>query len=87
MLIQFHDGCEPEEEVIQDRSKLDANLETAIRIIQKNERGRQAIEKTMDIKQKIKEKEKAEEKKHRQRLAQGQEISEDTERDEAIVTV
>lgn len=28
-----------------------------------------------------------EEKKHRQRLAQGQEISEDTERDEAIVTV
>lgn len=69
LLQQFHDTCEPEEEVIQDRSRLDANLETAIRIIQKNERGRQAIEKCILIKYKIKEKEKEDERKLRMRLA------------------
>jgi hypothetical protein len=40
LLMQFHDTNMPEEEIIEERSSLDANLETAIRIIQKNERGR-----------------------------------------------
>jgi hypothetical protein len=33
----------PEEEIIEERSALDTNMETAIRIIQKIERGRQGI--------------------------------------------
>ena len=68
-LLQFQETCEPEEEVIQDRSKLDANLTTAIRIIQKNERGRQAIERIIEIKYKMKEQKKEEEKKLKMRLA------------------
>lgn len=40
LLVQFHDTNQPEEEVIEERSALDADIETAIRIIQKNERGR-----------------------------------------------
>jgi len=40
LLVQFHDTSMPEEEVIEERLALDADIETAIRIIQKNERGR-----------------------------------------------
>ena len=35
-LEKFHDTNEPEEEVLEDRTQLDANEEAAIRIIQKN---------------------------------------------------
>jgi len=33
LLVQFHDTNLPEEEVIEERSALDADIETAIRII------------------------------------------------------
>jgi len=47
LLEQFHDSSAPEEEVMEVRSTLEANMETAIRIIQKNERGRQGIERAL----------------------------------------
>lgn len=39
-LLQFHGTAEPEEEVLEEKSLLDGNLEYAIRTIQKIERGR-----------------------------------------------
>ena len=42
-LIDLKQTNLPEEEIIQERSALDTNMETAIRIIQKIERGRQGI--------------------------------------------
>lgn len=39
--MQFHGTAEPEEEVLEEKSVLDGNLEYAIRTIQKIERGRQ----------------------------------------------
>jgi hypothetical protein len=43
MMIEFHDTCEPEQEVIMDSMQLETNSQTAVRIIQKLERGRQGI--------------------------------------------
>lgn len=42
-LIELKQTTLPEEEIIQERSALDTNMETAIRIIQKIQRGRQGI--------------------------------------------
>ena len=42
-LIDLKQTNLPEEEIIEERSALDTNMETAIRIIQKIERGRQGI--------------------------------------------
>lgn len=42
-LIDLKETNLPEEEVIEERSALDTNMQTAIRIIQKIERGRQGI--------------------------------------------
>lgn len=42
-LIDLKETNLPEEEIIEERSALDTNMETAIRIIQKIERGRQGI--------------------------------------------
>ncbi len=42
-LIDLKETNLPQEEVIQERSALDTNMETAIRIIQKIQRGRQGI--------------------------------------------
>ena len=42
-LIDLKETNLPEEEIIQERSALDTNMETAIRIIQKIQRGRQGI--------------------------------------------
>ena len=42
-LIELKETNLPEEEIIEERSALDTNMETAIRIIQKIERGRQGI--------------------------------------------
>lgn len=42
-LIDLKETSLPEEEVIEEKSALDTNMETAIRIIQKIERGRQGI--------------------------------------------
>lgn len=33
LLLEFHETNLPEEEIIEERSALDANIETAIRII------------------------------------------------------
>lgn len=52
LLTQFFGHALPEEEVIQDNYTYDFNLETAIRIIQKNERGRQGIERALKAKKK-----------------------------------
>jgi hypothetical protein len=50
LLIQFHENAEPEGEELIEKSKLDAAFETAVRIIQRNERGRQGIERTIAAK-------------------------------------
>ena len=42
-LLDLKETTLPEEEIIEERSALDTNMETAIRIIQKIERGRQGI--------------------------------------------
>lgn len=42
-LIDLKETSLPEEEVIEEKSALDTNMETAIRIIQKIQRGRQGI--------------------------------------------
>lgn len=42
-LLDLKETTLPEEEVIEERTALDTNMETAIRIIQKIERGRQGI--------------------------------------------
>lgn len=42
-LIDLKETNLPEQEIIEERSALDTNMETAIRIIQKIERGRQGI--------------------------------------------
>lgn len=42
-LLDLKETTLPEEEVIEEKSALDTNMETAIRIIQKIERGRQGI--------------------------------------------
>ena len=42
-LLDLKETNLPEEEVIEERTALDTNMETAIRIIQKIERGRQGI--------------------------------------------
>ena len=36
LLVEFHGTSAPEIEVIQESSALDANIETAVRILQKN---------------------------------------------------
>jgi hypothetical protein len=41
--LQFHGTSEPEEEVFEEKTLLDGNLEYAIRTIQKIERGRQGL--------------------------------------------
>ena len=82
LLVQFHESSLPEEEVLEDKFVLEANLETAIRIIQKNERGRQGIEWALKFKYKKKE-----ELKKKKQLQQNSEISEDNTREEAILVV
>ena len=82
LLIQFHDTNQPEEEVVDFKFVLEANLETAIRIIQKNERGRQGIEYALKLKYKKKE-----ELKKKKNLQQGIEISEENTREEAIMVI
>lgn len=82
LLVQFHDTSLPEEEVIEYKAVLEANPETAIRIIQKNERGRQGIEAALKSKYRKKE-----ELKKQKMLQQGNEISEENQREEAIMVV
>ena len=45
-ILEFNENPMPEEEVLEEKSILDITLETAIRIIQKNERGRQGIQRS-----------------------------------------
>lgn len=82
LLVQFHETSLPEEEVLEDKFVLEANLETAVRIIQKNERGRQGIEFALKLKYKKKE-----ELKKKKQLQQNSEISDDNTREEAIMVV
>ena len=42
-MLDLKETTLPEEEIIEEKSALDTNMETAIRIIQKIERGRQGI--------------------------------------------
>ena len=82
LLVQFQETSLPEEEVLEDKFILEANLETAIRIIQKNERGRQGIEWALKFKYKKKE-----ELKKKKQLQQNSEISDDNTREEATLVV
>jgi len=82
LLVQFQETSLPEEEVLEDKFVLEANLETAIRIIQKNERGRQGIETALKHKYRKKE-----ELKRKKQLQQNSENSEDNTREEAILVV
>lgn len=82
LLVQFRETSLPEEEVLEDKFVLEANLETAIRIIQKNERGRQGIETALKYKYRKKE-----ELKRKKQLQQNSENSEDNTREEAIQVV
>ena len=75
----------PEEEVIEEKSILDISLETAIRIIQKNERGRQGIQRSYLAKHLKKLDLKKHEK--QRRLQEGTEIAEETEREDAILVI
>lgn len=85
LLVQLTDTNVPEEEVIEERSVLDASVETAIRILQKVERGRQGIERAELAKHLMKQDFKKLEK-HR-RLQEGTEIAEETEREDAILVI
>lgn len=51
----YRGTTQPEEEVIDDNCALDTNQETAVRIIQKLERGRQGIMRLLEM-QKLKNK-------------------------------
>lgn len=82
LLAQFHDTSMPEEEVFEEKFVLEANMETAIRILQKNDRGRQGIEYALKLKYK-----KREEMKKKKQLQQNSEISDDNAREEAILVV
>lgn len=82
LMVQFRETSLPEEEVLEDKFVLEANLETAIRIIQKNERGRQGIETALKYKYRKKE-----ELKRKKQLQQNSETSEDNTREEAIQVV
>lgn len=86
LLVQFHDTSAPEEEVIEERSALDANKETAIRIIQKNERGRQGIERAM-IAKTLRKIEFKKVERHNKLFAEGNDVNDDTEREDAILKI
>lgn len=49
LMNEFHDTAEPEEEVMVESLFLETNLQTAVRIIQKLERGRQGINRVIDL--------------------------------------
>lgn len=75
----------PEEEVIEDKLVLDLDIEKAIWLIQKNERGRQGIDRAILAKNLRKtEQKKAERQK---KIAEGIEVAEDTEREDAVIVV
>lgn len=84
MLVDF-DFNGPEEEVIEEKTFLDANQDFIINLIQKNERGRQGIERSEEIKFKLKQLIKKNEKS--KRIAEGMDIAEETEREEAIMVI
>jgi hypothetical protein len=46
---EYHGTTSPEEEVLDDTCALEANQETAVRIIQKLERGRQGIKRLLEL--------------------------------------
>lgn len=46
-LLEFHDNNAPEEEVLVERVALDSNINNAVWLIQKLERGRQGIERVL----------------------------------------
>ena len=64
---------------------MDANIETAIRIIQKNERGRQGIERALMARQLRKMEIKKNE--YQRKLAEGIEVAEETVREDAVVVL
>ena len=75
----------PEEEIIEERSTIDAKLDTVIRIIQKNERGRQGIERALIAKLLRKNELKRAEK--QRKLQEGIEVAEETEREDAVLVL
>ncbi|CAK65698.1 unnamed protein product (macronuclear) [Paramecium tetraurelia] len=83
-LNEFHDTTQPEEEVLVDKAVLE-NIEQAIWFIQKNERGRQGIERVLLAKQLKKQEIKKQEK--QKKLQEGLEVHDSTEREEAITTI
>ena len=85
LLEQFHDIVMPEEEIIEERSTIDAKLDTVIRIIQKNERGRQGIERALIAKLLRKNELKRAEK--QRKLQEGIEVAEETEREDAVLVL
>jgi hypothetical protein len=75
----------PEEEVIEDQFVPDLDIDKAIWLLQKNERGRQGIDRAIIAKnlRKIEQK-KAERQK---KIAEGVEVADDTEREDAVIVV
>ena len=75
----------PEEEVWEDRTMQEMNMDFILCLIQKNERGRQGIERALLAKflrkQEIKKHEK------NKKLAEGIEIAEETEREDAVSVI
>lgn len=83
LLIQFFGSDEPEEDEIEDPYYLDLNLDTALRCIQKNERGRQGRARVISVLNIFKEKARAEEKKNK--LARAEYVPDDQEGESAQI--
>ncbi|KAL4506963.1 hypothetical protein ABPG72_001384 [Tetrahymena utriculariae] len=85
LLLEYTDTNEPQEEQYEDSNTLQADMDTAIRIIQRYERGRQGIERANLAKILKKEEEKKLER--QKKLAEGTEIGEETEKDDAALVI
>lgn len=85
LLMEYTESMEPQEEMYEDSSTMQADVDTAIRIIQRFERGRQGIERSNLAKILKKEEEKKLER--QKKLAEGTEVGEETEKDDAALVI
>ncbi|CAD8093406.1 unnamed protein product [Paramecium sonneborni] len=83
--LQDMDLGQPEETVIEEQYFLDTKEENILEIIQRNERGRQGIQRGLQCKQLRKDKLRKENK--TKRLAEGEEITDEQENEKAVLII
>lgn len=84
-MIQFHNSCEYEEDIEEDPYLLEINFDVALRLIQKNERGRQGRNRALYVLDVIKKNMKLAEK--RKLMSEGNILNDDDEKTGSIQTI